>query len=90
MYPLKGEVGGIESPLSIKLHCLGVRQFICKARAPWSRCKKRRRLKSHHRAGEETQGASVHLEPLENIWGVEEPYHGDPVKQRSCLNISLL
>lgn len=80
MYPLEGKVGGIQSPFSVELHGLGVRKFICKARASWPRCKKRRRLKSHNRPREEAQGASVHLEPLENIWGVEEPYHGDPVK----------
>lgn len=78
MYPLKGEVGRIESPFSIKLHCLGVRKFICEAGASWTRCEKRGGLKSHHGPGEEAQGASVHLEPLEDIWGVEEPHHGDP------------
>ena len=78
MNPLKGEVGGVESPLSIKLHCLCVREFICKARAPRPRREKRLRLESHHWSGEEAQGTSVHLEPLENVGGVEEPYHGHP------------
>lgn len=80
MYPLEGEVGGIQSPLSIELHRLGVREFICKARAPWPRRKERRWLESNDWPGKEAQGASVHLEALENIRRVEEPYHGHPVR----------
>lgn len=86
VYPLKRDVGRIESPLSIVLHSLGVRKFFCKERAARPRCQKRSGLKSHHRPGEEAQCAGVHLEPLENIWGVEEPYHGDPVKETSSVS----
>lgn len=85
MYPLKGKVGRIESPLAIELHSLSVGEFVCKTRASRSRRKKRCRLKSHHRTREETQCASVHLKPLENIWGVEEAYHRNPTGQRETL-----
>lgn len=67
VYPLKGKVGGIEGPLSVELDCLGVREFVRKARASWPGCEKRRGLKSHHGPREEAQGASVHLEPLKNV-----------------------
>lgn len=83
MYPLEGKVSGIESPLAIELYCLGVRKFVGKAGASWPRCEKRCRLKSHHWPGKEAQGASVHLEPLQNICRIEEPHHGNPARQRS-------
>lgn len=90
MYPLKGQIGGIESPFSIKLHCLGVRKFICKARASRPRGKKRRWLESHHGPREEAQCARVHLEPLQNICGVEEPHHSNPVKESDFVMMRLL
>lgn len=80
MYPLKCKIGGVQSPFSVELHSLCVGKFICKARSSWTRCQKRRWLKSHHWSREKAQGASVHLETLKNIGGVEEPHHGHPTQ----------
>lgn len=77
MNPLKGEVGGIQSPLAVELYRLGVRKFVGKGGAPRPRGEKGRGLKGHHGPREEAQGASVHLEALQNIRRVEEPDHGD-------------
>lgn len=83
MYPLKGEVGGIKSPFPKEFHSLGVREFVCKAGAPRPRREKRWRSESHHGPRKETQRASVDLEPLENIWGVEEANHGNPRQKKA-------
>lgn len=81
VYPLEGEVGGIQGPLAIELHGLRVRQFIRKAGAPRPRRQEGGALEGHHGPGEEAQGARVHLEPLENVRGVEEAHHGHPGKE---------
>ena len=92
MDPLKGQVGGVEGPLAIVLHGLGVRQFLSEARASGPRGQEGRGLECHHRPGEEAQRTCVHLETLEHIGGVEEPHHGNPVGERrkgECVNASM-
>ncbi len=78
MNPLESQVGGVESPLSIVLHCLGVGELFGESIPPWPRGQERCGLECHHRTGEETQSASVHLEPLQHIWRVEESHHRHP------------
>lgn len=82
MYPLERQVGGIEGPLAIELHGLGVRELVGKAGATRPRRQERRGLESHHGSREEAQGARVHLEPLQNVARVEEPHHSDPAGRR--------
>lgn len=79
--PLECQVGGIEGPFAIELHGLRVWKLVCKTGATRPRRQKRRRLESHHRSGKEAQGASVHLEPLQNVGRVKEPHHGHPAKR---------
>ena len=91
MDPLKGQVGGVESPLAVVLHGLGVRQLLSEACAAGPRGQEGRGLESHHRPGKKAQRACVHLEPLEHVGGVEEPHHGNPVGERrkvGCVNVS--
>lgn len=77
VYPLKGEISGVERPFSEILHSLRFGQFLGKVGSLGTWCKEGRGLESHYRPGEKTQSAGMQLETLQHVGRIKESDHGN-------------